>query len=173
MTEVTELEAHIGYRLRQVSNHVSLGFARKLAVEDVTAAEWVLMRMLYDKPPTPPSRVAEAMGFTRGAITKLADRLIAKGLVVREAGANDRSRLHFTSALVTGEPSENSSPSFSRYVHVRPPSLGRPVSVAMSGTSFIATPGAVYHPVSRRCTQPNLVVGGSWLEAGSKNSVGA
>jgi DNA-binding MarR family transcriptional regulator len=87
--KVAELEAHIGYRLRQVSNHVSHSFARKLAAEDVTAAEWVLMRMLYDKPPAPPSRVAEAMGFTRGAITKLADRLIAKGLVAREADARD------------------------------------------------------------------------------------
>ncbi len=89
MPKVAELEAHIGYRLRQVSNHVSHSFARKLAAEDVTAAEWVLMRMLYDKPPTPPSRVAEAMGFTRGAITKLADRLIAKGLVIREADTRD------------------------------------------------------------------------------------
>jgi MarR family transcriptional regulator, lower aerobic nicotinate degradation pathway regulator len=88
--EVAELDAHIGYRLRQVSNHVSNSFARKLAVEDVTAGEWVLMRMLYEKAPTPPSRVAEVMGFTRGAITKLADRLIAKGLVVREADARDK-----------------------------------------------------------------------------------
>src|SRR5580698_1735503 len=90
MAEVPELDAHIGYRLRQVSNHVSQSFARKLAAEDVTAGEWVMLRMLYDKPPKPPSRVAEAMGFTRGAITKLADRLIAKGLVVREADARDK-----------------------------------------------------------------------------------
>jgi DNA-binding MarR family transcriptional regulator len=87
--DAAELDAHIGYRLRQVSNHVSHSFARKLAAEDVTAAEWVLMRMLYDKPPIPPSRVAELMGFTRGAISKLADRLIAKGFVVREADARD------------------------------------------------------------------------------------
>ena len=90
MPKVAELDAHIGYRLRQVSNHVSHSFARKLSAEDVTAAEWVLMRMLYDKAPTPPSRVAEIMGFTRGAITKLADRLIAKDLVVREADARDK-----------------------------------------------------------------------------------
>jgi DNA-binding MarR family transcriptional regulator len=87
--DAAELDAHIGYRLRQVSNHVSHSFARKLAAEDVTAGEWVLMRMLYDKPPIPPSRVAELMGFTRGAISKLADRLIAKGFVVREADARD------------------------------------------------------------------------------------
>jgi DNA-binding MarR family transcriptional regulator len=29
------------------------------------------------------------MGMTRGAITRLADRLIAKALVIREASAND------------------------------------------------------------------------------------
>jgi MarR family transcriptional regulator, lower aerobic nicotinate degradation pathway regulator len=86
---VPDLTAHIGYWLRQVSNHVSHAFARKLAAKDVTVAEWALMRVLYRTEPTLPSRLAEKMGLTRGAITKLADRLIAKALVVREADPDD------------------------------------------------------------------------------------
>jgi DNA-binding MarR family transcriptional regulator len=86
---VSDLTAHIGFWLRMVSNHVSHAFAAKLAAQDVTVAEWCLMRALYGKQPTSPSRLADAMGMTRGAITKLADRLIAKSLVVREADAND------------------------------------------------------------------------------------
>ena len=84
-TDVSELTAHLGYWLRHVSNHVSQSFGRKLAAKDVTVAEWALMRVLHDRKPTTPSQVADDMGMTRGAITKLADRLLAKRLIDREA----------------------------------------------------------------------------------------
>jgi DNA-binding MarR family transcriptional regulator len=98
-SRVPELTDHLGYWLRQVSNHVSLGFAHKLADKDVTVAEWGLMRTLYGKEPSSPSQLASKMGLTRGAVTKLADRLIAKALVVREANTNDgrAQTLHLTS----------------------------------------------------------------------------
>lgn len=86
---VPALTSHLGYWLRHVSNHVSHAFARKLTARQVTVAEWALMRVLYGRPPQPPSRLAEEMGMTRGAITKLADRLIAKALIVRTASADD------------------------------------------------------------------------------------
>ena len=72
-----------------VSNHVSQGFAARLADQDVTVAEWVLMRALYGRDPAPPSHVAAVIGMTKGAITRLADRLIAKALLIREANADD------------------------------------------------------------------------------------
>jgi DNA-binding MarR family transcriptional regulator len=86
---VSDLTAHLGFWLRLVSNHVSHAFAAKLADKDVTVAEWTLMRALYGKQPTSPSRLADEMGMTRGAITKLADRLIGKSLIVREASPED------------------------------------------------------------------------------------
>ena len=86
---VSDLTAHLGFWLRTVSNHVSHAFAGKLAGEGVTVAEWVVMRALYDKDPMPPSRLADEMGMTRGAITKLADRLIGKSLIVRKADRDD------------------------------------------------------------------------------------
>jgi DNA-binding MarR family transcriptional regulator len=55
----------------------------------VTLAEWVLMRQLYDEEALAPSRLAERMGMTRGAVSKLADRLIAKSLLVRTADPQD------------------------------------------------------------------------------------
>ncbi len=85
----SELTSHLGYWLRYVSNHVSHSFARKLAVEDITVAEWVLMRTLYTRKQAAPSVVADDMGMTRGAVTKLADRLIAKELLVRAANPED------------------------------------------------------------------------------------
>ena len=87
--EASPLESHLGYWIRYVSNHVSHAFALKLAAGGVTVAEWVVLRELYDGERAP-SALADRIGMTRGAISKLADRLIAKGLIVRRAGAGDR-----------------------------------------------------------------------------------
>jgi len=86
---ISELTDHLGFWLRAVSNHVSHAFAARLAARDVSVAEWVAMRTLYGRGPTPPSRLAEEMGMTRGAITKLADRLAARSLLVRQASPED------------------------------------------------------------------------------------
>lgn len=84
------LYEHLGYWLRYVSNHVSHSFARKIEARGVTVAEWVVLRELLQLGDVSPSRMADHLGMTRGAITKLADRLIAKGLIIRTANAEDR-----------------------------------------------------------------------------------
>lgn len=83
------LEDHLGYWLRMVSNAVSQSFARKLEHEGVTVAEWVFLRALYASEDVAPSRLADEMGMTRGAISKLADRLVEKGLIARHANRQD------------------------------------------------------------------------------------
>lgn len=85
----SDLTDHLGYWLRYVSNHVSHAFARKVEAHGVTVAEWVLMRQLLDEEALAPSRLAERMGMTRGAISKLAERLIAKSMLVRAADPQD------------------------------------------------------------------------------------
>lgn len=84
------LEVHLGYWLRYVSNHVSLSFARKLAGCDVTVAEWVILRDLYGAGTLAPSAIANRLGLTRGAVSKLVDRLVAKSLVSRRTDAADK-----------------------------------------------------------------------------------
>jgi DNA-binding MarR family transcriptional regulator len=86
---VSPLEAHLGYWLRFVSNHVSHAFSRKLSAFEVTVAEWVFMRELYGGA-LAPSELASRLGMTRGAISKLADRLDGKSLVSRTADKIDR-----------------------------------------------------------------------------------
>jgi DNA-binding MarR family transcriptional regulator len=86
---VSPLEAHLGYWLRFVSNQVSHAFALKLLAEDVTVAEWVFLRELFDRD-TAPSDLAERLGMTRGAISKLATRLEAKALIARASAGPDR-----------------------------------------------------------------------------------
>jgi DNA-binding MarR family transcriptional regulator len=85
----SDLTVHLGYWLRYVSNHVSQAFARKVEAHGVTVAEWVLMRQLLDEEALAPSRLAARMGMTRGAISKLAERLIAKSLLARASNPAD------------------------------------------------------------------------------------
>jgi DNA-binding MarR family transcriptional regulator len=85
----SDLTAHVGYWLRYISNHVSQAFARKVEAHGVTVAEWVVMRQLLEEEALAPSHLADRMGMTRGAISKLADRLIAKSMLVRAADPKD------------------------------------------------------------------------------------
>ena len=84
------MEAHLGYWLRLVSNHVSQAFARKVEAHGVTVAEWVVLRELFEKDEVAPSVLAARLGVTRGAVSKLAERLAAKSLIAIEAGETDR-----------------------------------------------------------------------------------
>jgi DNA-binding MarR family transcriptional regulator len=85
----SDLTMHLGYWLRLVSNQVSHAFASKLSTQGVTVAEWVLLRGLFGKEHVAPSELADSLGMTRGAISKLSDRLTAKGLISRTAHQQD------------------------------------------------------------------------------------
>jgi DNA-binding MarR family transcriptional regulator len=78
---VSGLEAHLGYWLRAVSNHVSHAFQTKVERQGVTVAEWVVLRALFEGDGIKPSELAAKIGLTRGAVSKLVDRLAAKELV--------------------------------------------------------------------------------------------
>jgi DNA-binding MarR family transcriptional regulator len=56
----------------------------------VTVAEWAILRELFDAGETSPSRLAASSGLTRGAVSKLVDRLLHKDLLSRAEAAGDR-----------------------------------------------------------------------------------
>ena len=87
---ISPLTAHLGYWLRFVSNHVSHAFRRKVEDHGVTVAEWVVLRELLRTGDANPSQIADGLGMTRGAISKLVERLVAKKLVRRAAAAGER-----------------------------------------------------------------------------------
>jgi len=99
--DIAALEDHYGFHLRVVSNAVSQEFARKMAAQGVTVAEWAFLRVLYDAAPSAPSALAARMGMTKGAITKLAQRLIDKDLVERDADPDD-GRAQFLTMTAKG-----------------------------------------------------------------------
>ena len=92
---VSALDAHLGYWLRLVSNHVSHRFQMKVEQLGVTVAEWVVLRALLEGA-LKPSEIAKRIGLTRGAISKLLDRLVQKGLVVSEADGVDQRAQQIT-----------------------------------------------------------------------------
>lgn len=85
---VSPLDAHLSYWLRRVSSEVSHSLSRKLEDKGITLAEWIVMRELYDGDRRP-SALAEKLGLTRGAISKLAERLVANLMITQEADTRD------------------------------------------------------------------------------------
>jgi DNA-binding MarR family transcriptional regulator len=90
LPSTSSLETHVGYWLRFVSNHVSHAFKLKVEAHGVTVAEWVVLRALFDVDNVNPSQIAQKLGMTRGAISKLVDRLVAKRFVKCSVESGDR-----------------------------------------------------------------------------------
>lgn len=98
---ISPLKAHVGFWLRLVSNHVSHSFARKLENSGVTVAEWVILREIYEGPDvTSPGEIVKTTGLTKGAVSKLIERLHSKKFVRRDVSSADRraQTLELTSA---------------------------------------------------------------------------
>jgi DNA-binding MarR family transcriptional regulator len=62
----------------------------RVEAKGVTVAEWTVMRQMRAMGPVNPSQLAQRMGMTRGAISKLVERLCGKSLVQRTATDGDR-----------------------------------------------------------------------------------
>jgi DNA-binding MarR family transcriptional regulator len=83
-TAPSPLEAHLGFWLRFVSNHVSIRFQQLLEQKGVTVTEWVALRTLWSQDETTHAALIQALGMTKGAASKVVSRLEEKGLAVRQ-----------------------------------------------------------------------------------------
>jgi len=81
---VSALDAHLGFWLRFVSNHVSARFSQLVVDEGSTVTEWVALRTLFEKTQTTHAELIEALGMTKGAASKVVTRLEEKCLARRE-----------------------------------------------------------------------------------------
>ena len=96
-----QLESHLGYWLRRVSNAVSGSFARALQEKQTSVAEWVLLRELYERGQTSPGELADSLRLTRGAVSKIVDKLDTKGWIQTGAKEGD-SRFRLLSLTRAG-----------------------------------------------------------------------
>ncbi|MEZ4736926.1 MAG: MarR family transcriptional regulator [Caldilineaceae bacterium] len=89
VNKVSALEDHLGYWLRNVSNHVSGAFAQALQERQVSVAEWVALRHIYDRQIITPGELAGLIGLTRGAVSKVLTKLASKGWITRTIDDED------------------------------------------------------------------------------------
>lgn len=87
--QIPDLESHLGYWLRRVSNAVSGAFARALQEKQTSVGEWVLLRELHKRGQAAPGELAGILGLTRGAVSKIVDKLELKGWVQEDAPQGD------------------------------------------------------------------------------------
>lgn len=99
---IAQLEDHLGYWLRRVSNAVSGTFSRALQERQTSVAEWVLLRELHARGQATPGELADVLGMTRGAISKVVDKLEAKKWIDEKAKDGD-SRVRLLSLTREGQ----------------------------------------------------------------------
>lgn len=93
MSKPRDLEYHVGYWLRFVSNHVSGAFQQRLAAHGVTVAEWVTLRSIYGLGACSLSELSERMGSDPSTVSRLVERVLRKGLAERSPSDGDRRRV--------------------------------------------------------------------------------
>lgn len=99
---IPKLESHLGYWLRLVSNAVSVAFSRSLQERQTSVAEWVLLRELYERGQASPGELANALRLTRGAVSKIIDKLEAKDWVLRSDARQEDNRYRVLSPTGAG-----------------------------------------------------------------------
>jgi DNA-binding MarR family transcriptional regulator len=88
-----DLERHVGFWLRFVSNHVSGAFQKRLEAYGVTVAEWVALRSIRRLGACSLAELAESMGSDPSTVSRLVERVLKKGLAARTHAADDRRRV--------------------------------------------------------------------------------
>jgi DNA-binding MarR family transcriptional regulator len=87
---LSKLEDHIGYWLRCLSNFVHHSFAQRLEKYDISVEQWVVLRTLFDKEGTSLQEAAQLIGVDNSSLSRMIERLVKKGLVVRVMHSKDR-----------------------------------------------------------------------------------
>jgi DNA-binding MarR family transcriptional regulator len=65
-------------------------FTQAIAKYGVTAPQWAVLSALYDGKASTPAELSQYIGIDRSAVTRLCDRLVAKGLLIRKPDSSDR-----------------------------------------------------------------------------------
>ncbi len=97
---LSNLEDHLGYWLRCLSNYIHHSFAALLTEHDISVAQWVVLRTLYDKQNISLNEAAKLVGVDNSSLSRMIERLVQKSLVNRANITKDRRtiQLSLTSA---------------------------------------------------------------------------
>ena len=87
------IDESIGYLIKRVRSMLSNAIEREISVHDITYEQWgVLIAILKERGDTA-AVLARGMDCDTGSMTRMLDRLEAKGLIVRTRSTDDRRRV--------------------------------------------------------------------------------
>ncbi|WP_329191855.1 MULTISPECIES: MarR family winged helix-turn-helix transcriptional regulator [unclassified Streptomyces] len=92
-TSASGLRDHLGYWLRRLSDEVHGRFERELVEHGVTVSQWAVLITVYRGDAATTREVARYVDIDPGAVSRLVDRLVAKGLMTREPDPTSRRTL--------------------------------------------------------------------------------
>jgi len=93
-TERYRPEESVGYLMRQILNTVGHEVERQLAHTELTNAQWVPLYKVYSGQGSTVAELARGCQLDAGAMTRLLDRLEAKGMCKRVRSEADRRVVH-------------------------------------------------------------------------------
>lgn len=93
--EVSDLYKHLGYWHNRFGQQVHLGFERRLRAHDVTVSQWCIMITLYYDYANTVRDLSKTLSLDAGAITRLADRLENKKILIRLPEEKDARSVKF------------------------------------------------------------------------------
>jgi len=95
-TPPSNLQDHLGYWLRTLSNAVSHAFSERLQAHDVSVAQWVVLRVVYDRPSISLRELAAEVGVDQGALSRMIERLVTRRLIDRVPKPGNRREIEIT-----------------------------------------------------------------------------
>jgi DNA-binding MarR family transcriptional regulator len=94
MSKHTQADFHLhnsfGFWITRLANMMREQFNQQLQTQDVTWPQWMILNVLHHQLAKTPAQIADNIGVDRSAVTRLLDRLEAKGLVERLHDGLDR-----------------------------------------------------------------------------------
>jgi DNA-binding MarR family transcriptional regulator len=82
--------SHLNYWVRQTHQRFAKSFGLLLKEAGIIASEWAALRELYRPQRWSPVALGHAIGMSKGGASKLVNRLVAKGLAVKDSNESDR-----------------------------------------------------------------------------------
>ena len=87
------IDESVGYLLKRVRSVLSAAVEREIADHDVTYEQWGVLLMILKKRGDTAAVLARHMESDTGSMTRMLDRLEAKGLISRTRSTDDRRRV--------------------------------------------------------------------------------
>ena len=87
------IDESIGYLVKRVRSMLSAAIEREIAEHDVTYEQWGVLLMILKERGDTAALLARGMECDTGSMTRMLDRLEAKGLISRTRSTDDRRRV--------------------------------------------------------------------------------